>query len=294
MSDARVPSHVDFEAEYNVPFILGMEVFQAHLAGWKARAEQARFQMPDAALDAAYGDSPEQRFDFFPATERVRGKPALHVFIHGGFWRRLSKNEFSWVALPCIQRSTSVAVINYGLAPQVSFERIVENTRQCFLSLWHRAEALGFDRRHISVSGHSAGGHLAAMLLATDWSRYGQGLPLQPFSHALLLSPLSDLAPIMATNFLQADLQLTPAHINALSPALLQPNPGVKIMGVVGALESNEFKRQLRLLHKAWSKEMVDMHLCPDMNHLTVCDQMGDADSPLMQRWRDFASGVAL
>lgn len=272
---------------FHVSQQIGEVDFFAHLQRWKDQAAQTRQTQPQAALDLHYGELPHQVLDYFPAPTTGRQLAPLHIFIHGGFWRRLSKNEFSWVVQNLQTQGISVAVINYGLAPHLRLDEIVDNTKKSFAWLWQQADQLLFDRQHISVSGHSAGGHLAAMLLTTHWAAHHTHMPKQPFEHALLLSPLSDLAPIAATPFLQADLHITEQHIQRLSPVALEPNPGVKIMGAVGAKESRGFKDQLALLVESWRPHFHEVIELPQLNHLEVCDQIGQPDSALFKTWME-------
>ena len=169
-------------------------------------------------LDLAYGDTSAERLDVFPA--RAPGSPVL-VFIHGGYWRSLDKSDHSFVAPAFVDAGAMVVVPNYGLCPAVSMEQIALQMAGALAWTWRHADEFGGDRARIVVAGHSAGGHLAAMLLTCRWKDVGADLPARLLCGALSLSGLFDLEPVRHAPFLQADLGLTPATVRRLSPCLL-------------------------------------------------------------------------
>src|SRR5215467_9309951 len=132
------------------------------LASWAERGAATRRQRA-GLLDLPYGESAAERLDVFPTPRN--GSPLL-VYIHGGYWRALDKSDFSWVAPPFVDHGVAVAVVNYGLAPGTSIEEIVRQMLRAFAWLYRKADDLGFDPQRIYVAGHSAGGHLSAMMLA--------------------------------------------------------------------------------------------------------------------------------
>jgi len=275
----QLPPGIDFAREYDVA--AGLPAFATILSTWSRQARIVRSQLI-GQLDLAYGPTAAERLDFFPAAITA-GLPPLLVFLHGGFWRRLDKDDFSWVAPSYTAAGIAVAVINYGLAPATRLEEMVAQTRRSIAWLHRQAERLGFDRRRIVVAGHSAGGHLAAMALCTDWLGLGDDLPKQPLAGGIILSPLADLAPLALVPALQADLHFTPERIATLSPARLKPNGEAPLIGAVGGRESSEFKRQLALLADAWPdswKATVDM---PGDDHLSLCEAFANPATTLFQ-----------
>jgi arylformamidase len=236
-------------------------------------------------IDVPYGNDVGERLDFFPTPT---GGAPLFVFIHGGYWRSLDKFDFSWIAPPFLDAGIAVAFTNYGLAPRVAVEEIVRQQIRALAWLYARADELGFDRRRIVVAGHSAGGHLTAMMMAVLWPRVDPALPPDLVKAGLAVSGLFDLAPLVPLPFINVDLALDAASARKVSPLHLPPATGAPLMTAVGALESSEFHRQTQLIRRAWSGNARDHVEVADANHLTVCDALGDPGAPL------FAAALAL
>jgi arylformamidase len=229
-------------------------------------------------IDVPYGDDAGERLDFFPTT--ANGAP-LFIFIHGGYWRSLDKFDFSWIAPPFLDAGVAVALPNYGLAPRVTVEEIVRQQIRALAWLYARADDLGFDRRRMVVAGHSAGGHLTAMLMAVLWPRVDPALPADVVKAGLAISGLFDLEPLVPLPFINADLGLDGSSAHKVSPVLLPPATAAPLVTVIGALESSEFKRQTVLIRRTWAGNCADHIEIPGANHLTVCDGLGDPASPL-------------
>ncbi|MDB6158806.1 MAG: esterase/lipase [Gammaproteobacteria bacterium] len=261
--------------------------FADFFARWKRDARQVRTRMR-ARLDLPYGPAPAERLDFFPA---AGASNPLLVFLHGGYWRALDKDDFSWVAPPYVSAGISVAVINYGLLPATALMEIVAQVRRACAWLHHNARALDVDVGRIACSGHSAGGHLTAMMIATDWPNVWPELPRRLLSGAVTISGLFDLEPLTRAEFLRNDLHLDQALARDLSPVLLPWRNDVPIVRAVGEHESSEFHRQSRLIAEHWSlacaRELIDV---PGCNHLSVCDAFADTGSALFQATRDLFS----
>ncbi|HTN66487.1 MAG TPA: alpha/beta hydrolase [Burkholderiaceae bacterium] len=248
--------------------------------------ESARVRRSSAALlDLAYGDASGERLDFFPAS---RSDAPLLVFIHGGWWRSLDKSDFSFIAPAYTRAGFNVALTNYALAPAASLEQIVSQQQRALIWLYRHAEHYDFDPARICVAGHSAGAHLAAMLLASDWPQLESGLRPDLLHAAILLSGLYDLEPLLHAPFIQSDLRLTPQHAALLSPAGRSPALATPFLTAVGGLESDEFKRQNALIGQAWKAgHRADIAL-PAANHLTICDAFASAGEPLFDAVVDF------
>jgi arylformamidase len=259
-----------FEAQYNnrarVTDAPGI------LVRWAQASELARSRMT-CVLDVAYGGDPGETLDVFPA--RQSGAPVL-VYIHGGYWRALDKSEHSFVAPAFVQSGAMVVVPNYALCPAVTIEAIALQTAQALAWVWRHAAKYGGDPSRIHVIGHSAGGHLAAMLLCCRWKTVAPDVPGRLLAGAMSLSGVFDLAPLRHAPFLQADLALDPAAVRRLSPAGF-PRPRGPLLALVGADESAEFLRQNQLIRDRWGAAAVPVcQALPGHNHFTVLQDLVD------------------
>jgi arylformamidase len=239
---------------------------------WAAASERARGQL-SRRLDVRYGDSPNETLDVFPCA--TVGAPVF-VFIHGGWWRSLDKRDQSFLAPPFVERGTTVVIPNYALCPAVSIETIALQMTRALAWTYRNAALYGGDPRRIVVGGHSAGAHLAAMLLCCRWPEVGPDLPARVVKSALAISGVFDLEPLRRTPFLKDDLRLTPAAVRRLSPVAFAA-PAGSLFAVVGGDESEEFLRQNRLIRQAWGPRAVPIcESVPGANHLEVLDGLAD------------------
>ena len=246
--------------------------FADHFAHWTNASAQARDALKPQ-VDVRYGDGLNETLDIFPA---ARADAPVVIFIHGGYWRSLDKSDHSFVAPALRDMGACVVVVNYALCPgtteqPVTVPDIALQMAKATAWVWRHIAAHGGNRRNISVIGHSAGGHLAAMLLACDWKKLGRDLPAGLVRKAMSISGLFDLDPVRKTLFVQGDLKLTPAHVRMASPAKWQrPGKGV-LFTVVGGNESPEFLRHNRLIHQAWGPKTVPVcEELPGLNHFSV------------------------
>ena len=278
MSEASIDT--DFAREYDVRGSL--PAFDAILADWGVRG-RAALATANCQRNLHYGPAAVETLDYFPVAKGKSGTPPLMIFLHGGFWRRLGKEDFGWLAPPFVSRGIAVAIVDYGLAPSTALEEIVAQSRRSVAWLHKQAERLGFDRDRLVVAGHSAGGHLSAMMLATDWTEVDPTLPARPLAGGIALSPLADLAPLAQVPELHADLDFTPWRIASLSPARLPQPAGIPLLGSVGGLESREFKRQLAVLAAVWPDCWAGGVDMPECDHLSLCEAFAAPESPLFE-----------
>lgn len=248
---------------------------------WKEASAVARAKSPKVRLDLRFGQNPKETLDFFPAEGK---NPPLVMLIHGGYWRSLDKSDFSDKAQALVAAGASVAVVNYDLCPEVTVGDIVDEMRRAAAWLWNNGADLGVDRGRFQAIGHSAGGHLAAALLATDWPKFDAALPAGMVRSGLLVSGLYDLEPLRHVSMHQ-DLRMTADQAKAWSPILTPPPAKVSVAAVWGALETAEFRRQTEELAAAWGKAgmAVSAEAIPDRHHLNVIDDLGKPGSRLLQ-----------
>jgi arylformamidase len=266
------------DREYNprvgVPDIAGL------FGRWQQAARAAR-EKP-SKLDLQYGPTAAETLDLFQAPG-PSDKPLL-IFIHCGYWRALDKRDFSWIAPAYVAAGISVALLNYGLAPATPLPEIVEQMRRACVWLYRNAHDLEIDPLNIVCSGHSAGGHLAAMMLATDWTQSAPDLPIRLLAGAVAVSGLFDLAPVAKAPFVRDDLKLDDALVRRLSPTLLPLHNEVPLLLAVGALETAEFHHQSQLIADHWPRACRDPILdLAGCDHYTVCEALATRGSPLFQ-----------
>ena len=258
------------EREYNL-----RAAFPDHpqwFARWAKESAEARACL-DGRLDLRYGSGPKQTLDLFPA-ENPRG--AL-LFIHGGYWRALDKSDHSFLAPPLVAEGIGVAVINYDLCPDVDIGRIADECREAAAWLENEGARYGVPARRLVVGGHSAGGHLAAMLVAGE----GRG----PLIGGAAISGVFDLEPLVGVSF-NADLRLDAPRARALSPVHMRPRAPVPLLLAVGGTETSEFIRQSRLLWERWPECRPAWRsgplTIPSRHHFAVLSELGDRDSDLV------------
>ena len=244
----------------------------ALLREWDERSRQTRASLA-CRLDLAYGERPSERLDVFlpPAPSA----PVL-VYIHGGYWRALDKRDQSFVASPFVAAGAMVVLPNYALCPDVAIDTIVLQLVQALAWVWRHAAEHGGDPSRIVVAGHSAGGHLAAMMLACDWPSVAADLPADLVRAALAVSGVFDLEPLRHAPFLAPDLRLDAESARRLSPIAL-PAPRGPLIAVVGAEESEEFVRQNEAIATAWGARAVPVcEQVPGRHHMNVLHDLAD------------------
>lgn len=267
----------ELDREYN-PRLSVVNV-EEEFARWAADSLRVRRELP-ARLDVPYGPTRAEYLDLFPA-ERP-GAP-VHVFFHGGYWRAFTAKEFSFVAEPLHRRGVAVAVVNYALCPGVMVEEIVRQCRAALAWVHRNAATFGGDPARLSISGHSAGGHITGMMLATEWERV-YGLPADLVKAACPISGLYDLEPFPFT-WLQPTLQLGWDQVRRCSPLRHLPKPGPAITVALGGRESAEFHRQAEtyvaaLREAGHSPVYLDV---PGRDHFTILhDLRGEGGGPLL------------
>ena len=272
---------VDYEVEYNnrarVPENPEL------MAGWAKDAAAYREQRAPRRI--AYGPGPRHVIDLFAGEgkNKEQSNAPLVVFIHGGYWQALDGSWFSHVARGLNAHGIGVAVSTYDLCPQVSVADIIMQMREAMREL---AELSG----RLIVSGHSAGGHLAACMLATDWKACDPSLPPDLVSAAYAISGLFELEPLVPTSINKA-LGLDEASARAASPLFWQPPTHGSLDAVVGEAESAEYHRQSRSIVEAWGEAGIATQYgtVPAANHFTAIAPLADPASTMTLRLKELA-----
>jgi arylformamidase len=244
---------------------------------WRVESSAAR-DVLRCEPDYHFGPSSGESLDFYPVA--TRNAPLL-VFIHGGYWRSLDKQDFSFLAPAFVRAGVAVAMPNYGLAPATSIEEMVRQMLRAFAWMHRTLPQLGIDTQRIVVAGHSAGAHLAAMMLAADWPRWSSDLPRDLLKGAVCVSGIYDLQPLVRAFFLRTDLSLDDNTARRVSPVRYRPGLAVPLITAVGADESEEFRRQNRLIREAWPHCFRRDLPLPGRHHLASVEALGDPAHPL-------------
>ena len=250
----------------------------ALLARGARESETTRGKL-ECRLDVDYGPHAGERLDVFPASTGA-GQAPVQIFIHGGYWQRLDKSDFSYVARGFTPAGATTVVINYALMPSVTLDELVHQCRAAVAWVHEHAGSFGGDPGRIFVSGHSAGGHLTAMVMATDWTRFG--VSADAVKGGCAISGLYDLEPIRLC-YLNDVLRLTPDDVQHSSPVRLLPPRAGRLLLAVGELEGPEYHRQTDDLAAAWRRGglSVDVLDMAGHDHFTIVDQLGDPGSEL-------------
>ena len=262
------------EREYNNRALV--PAHPAYFARWEKDSGFVRETLP-AHLDLPYGPHPRQKIDLFPAGPGARG---TLMFIHGGYWRSLDKNMFSWLAASWVAAGVHVAMPSYRFAPEVRIDAIVDDIIDATNWLAAHGKAHGVPADRLVVSGHSAGGHLTAALFAAPRER----LHFDPgcIAGGVPFSGIFDFEPMLQFGF-NADFKLDDAAVERLSLLDKKRTVGAKLVAAAGGNESSEFQRQTRDLAAAWAPQCLAPLILPGLDHFSIVDSFAERGQPLYE-----------
>ena len=241
--------------------------------------------------DVSFGPGADETLHIFPVTGVERAP--VFVFLHGGYWRLLSKDDSCFMAENFTRQGVAVVALNYSLAPSVTLPEIVAQVRGAVAWLWNHGASFGLDPDRLVVAGSSAGGHLAGMVLAGGW-KAGLGVPDDVVKGAFGVSGLYDLSLVPRTHINEwMRLDATTAH--AMSPLFHLPERGCPLVLAYAGSETDEFKRQSHAYGDAWAARgfSVTCFEVAGRNHFDVIFDWQSPDTGLTRAALGLFEGLA-
>ena len=247
--------------------------FDDKIAAYRDRSAATRARLRTTTVRT--GDAEGETLDlFFPTGEAANGNAArpVHLFIHGGYWRMFSKDDFSYVADTVTATGAIAAILDYALMPSVRLADIVAQVRRAQTWIADNIAAHGGDPSRVTASGHSAGAHLATFLFTSDQP--------DPVAGALLLGGLYDLRPLQSS-FLEPLIGLTDAEVTTLSPIDHRHNPVTRVRVLWGARETAPFQEQGTAFTRHLADEGVEVLsvALPDADHMSSALDLGSPET---------------
>tara|TARA_Y100000588_G_C14080650_1_gene850027 strand:+ start:91 stop:951 length:861 start_codon:yes stop_codon:yes gene_type:complete len=236
----------------------------------------------DCHIDVAFGESDMERLDIFPA---LTPDAPVCMFVHGGYWQSLDKSDFSFLAAGLLPHDVTLVVNNYALCPHVTMDEIVRQNRAALAWIWANADNYGIDPERVHISGHSAGGHLVAMLMATNWPSFQPGTPADLIKSTCAMSGLYDLEPIRLC-YLNEVLRMDQDMAARNSPLNLNYPHDTPMLITHGGLESDEYYRQTNDMTALWGRLgfPIERSIPDDLTHFSLVDQFADPHSELIAK----------
>ena len=266
-------------AQYDNRAQLSEEALNAIKADQSARSEAYIASTERKHINVAYGPHEREKLDIFlPQND---GAP-MFAFIHGGYWQWNDKEGFEFLAKELNAAGAGFANIEYALCPAVTMAEISDQCRRAVAFLWREAATYGYDASRIVVSGHSAGGHLTAMMQATDWPAFEEGLPIDVVAAGLPISGVYDVEPIRLTQLNDA-VRLKAEDVVDQSPMFMKPTSTGPSIIAFGGNEYDEFDRQAEDLAVAWAKHGMETSILnmPGRDHFTALSALAETDHDL-------------
>lgn len=249
--------------------------FASYIERWKSLSRQTEKEFP-VAKDIAYGELPREQLDIYPSPQP---SSKTLIFIHGGYWQKFDKADFQFITRAFRADNVTTVIINYPLAPAVSIDQVVLSCRKSLQWLYKNIAGHNGDPNQLYVAGHSAGGHLAAMLLTTQWNAFN--IPTDAIKGVCAVSGIFNLEPIRLSDLNQV-LGLDSATALRNSPVLLAPSVQCPLAIVAGADETDEFRDQGQELYSRWKETIpIEKIEVEGANHFSIVETMLDPGSDL-------------
>lgn len=230
-------------------------------------------------LDVRYGTGPRQALDIFPAARA--GAPIL-VWIHGGYWRALSKEYYTTIVPPLLAAGAAIVLVGYDLCPAIMLSKLLAQTRDALHWVRGHAAQMGGDPNRLILAGNSAGAHICAMALQHDWP--GESGTADAIRAAALITGIYDLSPVPRIP-VQQEVQLTADDVERLSPMHLPVQSTARCLVAAGGDEPDMWIDQSRDYHAKLQAAKVasDLMIIPGRHHFSITRDLADASAPLTQ-----------
>ena len=229
--------------------------------------------------DIVYGSRPRNGLDLFYPNNTPEG---LVLYIHGGYWQRGDKSVYSFIAEPFINRGHAVAVINYQMCPDVKLTEIAPQIRTAILYLWNNADRLGIPKSNFNLLGHSAGAHLTAEMLFTNWQVEDKKVPKNLIHAVVAISGIYDFEPIL---YCSENEGIRMDEVEAKAASVIHRKPTSDIPNIIafGLNEPSEMQRQsidfAKVLYA--SSDNTELIKINNADHFETVDTITDESSRL-------------
>ena len=275
-----------FDRQYD---LTGKDDVDAYEAAYQRMSDVVTQSNIEAYYGICYGAGANERLDVFPASSP---EAPVHIFIHGGYWREGDMAMWRFVANGVVRNDITLVLPTYDISKETRIGAIVGQVRKAFEWTCHNIADYRGNPENITVSGHSAGGHLAAMLMATDWSN--RALTNDKIKGVIAISGLFDMEAIRRCRFLREfyGIDLTREEVEVLSPNRLEPYVKSPLLLPVGENETGEYLRNTRLLADTWKNKgfPVKPMVLPGHDHFSIMNELNDPASQLSSLIPDLSS----
>ncbi len=254
--------------------------FAEYYEAWEPQCAEVLAEF-DHHMDLKYGKSPREAIDL--VLPPGPGPHPVQLYIHGGYWMMRDKSDQTFLARPFVEAGAAFGLIEYDLIPNVRMADIVRQCRGAVAWIHAHAGTYNIDRDRICISGHSAGGHLTAMLAATDWTAFSGG-PADMIKGGCAISGIYELQPIQLS-FMQETLNFTDQDLEENSPIRFADVPATPLVVAAGGDESDEFHRQSKALTEDWNVKGGNCTYMerPGCNHFSILSDLSTPDSDMVK-----------